>query len=338
MHTGAGRLGAAPIALIGVALLLAGCAAPQTAGLERDPPADLPPRAELDTVPFHPQERWQCGPAALATVLPPTARASAPSDLVDEVYVPTRKGTLRSEMRAAARARGLVPYPLAPQLTDLLREIASGRPVLVMQNLGLDWFPRWHYAVAVGYDLAEEKLILRSGTTRRRITAFSAFERTWARGDRWAQVVVPPDEPPATATPLEWLRAVRELETTGRLEAARQGFGAATDRWPRETAAWMARGNAAFADDDPGGARDAFLEAIELAPRGAAGWNNLAYALAATGDQANAIAAARCATRLAPEAKGPRDTLREIEAGNQNDPESSADLPECLAPQVRVGN
>jgi tetratricopeptide (TPR) repeat protein len=332
MHTGAGRVRAAPIALIGAALFLAGCAAPQTAGLERDPPADLPPRAELETVPFHPQERWQCGPAALATVLPPTERASTPDDLVDEVYVPARKGTLRSEMRAAARARGLVSYPLAPELADLLREIASGRPVLVMQNLGLDWFPRWHYAVAVGYDLAEEELILRSGTMRRRITAFSAFERTWARADRWAQVVVPPDEPPATATALDWLRAVHELETTGQIEAARQGFEAATDRWPRETATWMARGNAAFADDDPRGARDAFLEAIELAPREAAGWNNLAYALAASGDHNAAIAAARCATRLAPEAEGPRDTLREIKAGNDGKSESTTNLPECPAP------
>jgi|AntRauTorcE11898_2_1112593.scaffolds.fasta_scaffold03161_3 tetratricopeptide (TPR) repeat protein len=332
MYTGAGRLGAAPIALIGAALLLAGCAAPQTAGLERAPPADLPPRAELDTIPFHPQERWQCGPAALATVLPPTARASAPSDLVNEVYVPARQGSLRGEMRAAARARGLVAYPLAPELEELLREIASGRPVLVMQNLGLDWLPRWHYAVAVGYDLAAEELILRSGTTRRRITAFSAFERTWARADHWAQVVVPPDEPPATATPLDWLRAVRELETTGHTEAARLGFEAATDRWPGETAAWMARGNAAFADDDPNGAKDAFLKAIELAPREAAGWNNLAYALAATGDPAAAVTAARCATRLAPEAEGPRDTLREIKAGNDGEADSGTDLPDCPAP------
>ncbi len=331
MQTGAGRVRrAAPVALIGAALL-AGCAAPQTARLDRDPPADLPPRAELEAVPFHPQKRWQCGPAALATVLPPTARASAPADLVEEVYVPERKGTLRSEMRAATRARGLVPYPLAPELTDLLREIASGRPVLVMQNLGLDWFPRWHYAVAVGYDLGDEELILRSGTTRRRVTAFTAFERTWARADQWAQVVVPPDEPPATATPLAWLQAVRELESTGKMQAARSGYSAATRRWPEDTGAWMARGNAAFAADDPKAAREAFLEAISLAPSETPGWNNLAYALMATGDQGAAIEAAECATRLAPDASGPRDTLEEIRGEAGNIPSAETDLPQCPA-------
>lgn len=322
---------AAPVALIGAALLLVGCAAPQTARLDRDPPADLPRQAELETVPFHPQERWQCGPAALATVLPPTAQASAPADLVDEVYVPERKGTLRSEMRAATRARGLVPYPLAPELTDLLREIASGRPVLVMQNLGLDWFPRWHYAVAVGYDLDEKEVILRSGTTRRRVTAFTAFERTWARADQWAQVVVPPDEPPATATALEWLQAVRELESLGKIDAARSGYRAATRRWPDQPTAWMARGNAAFATDDAEAARDAFLEAISLAPSETPGWNNLAYALAATRDRGAAVEAAQCATRLAPDAPGPRDTLKEIRGDGGDIPPAATSLPQCPA-------
>lgn len=328
MPTGAGRARAAPTALIG-ALLLSGCAAPQTARLNREPPADLPLRVELEDVPFHPQQRWQCGPAALATVLAPDMRASTPADLVSEVYVPARKGTLRSEMRAATRARGRVPYPLAPQLTDLLREIASGRPVLVMQNLGLDWFPRWHYAVAVGYDLGEKHLILRSGTTRRRFTALNAFERTWARAGKWAQVVVAPDEPPATATALAWLKAVRELETTGKIDAARTGYRAATGRWPDRTPAWMARGNAAFAADEPTAAREAFLEAISLAPSETPGWNNLAYALAAIGDRGGAVEAAQCAARLAPDAAGPEDTLDEIGDEDGDVPPPKTDIPEC---------
>src|SRR2546422_3737218 len=35
-------------------------------------------------------------------------------------------------------------------LSDLLAEVAAGHPVLVFQNLGLHWIPRWHFAVAVG--------------------------------------------------------------------------------------------------------------------------------------------------------------------------------------------
>ena len=56
--------------LLGALLLLAlgACAAPQTAQLVQDP-GDLPPRAEAAEVPFFAQERYYCGPAALAMVL-----------------------------------------------------------------------------------------------------------------------------------------------------------------------------------------------------------------------------------------------------------------------------
>jgi len=56
-------------------------------------------------------------------------------------------------MIAAARRNGFVAIELAPNLSDLLAEIAAGNPVVVLQNLALDWYPAWHYAVAIGYDL-----------------------------------------------------------------------------------------------------------------------------------------------------------------------------------------
>lgn len=321
---------ARPVAgLLLCALVVAGCAtAPQTRRLVEDSPAGLPARAELERVPFFPQVRYQCGPAALATTLSDLGRDVAPDDLVDEVYVPAREGSLRTEMRAAVRARGLVPYPLAPELDALLAEIAAGRPVLVMQNLGLSWVPRWHYAVAVGYDLEARAIVLRSGRTRRRVTDLSTFERTWARSGHWAQVIVAPDAPPPTATALPWLEAVRELETTGHAGAARSGYRAATRRWPESRSAWMVHGNAAYAAGAHAEARRAFTRAVELDPRAPDGWNNLAHALAADGGVDAAVEAARCAVRLAPDAAAPADTLAEIR-GMQAADGGGYDLPAC---------
>ncbi len=309
---------------------LAGCAAtPQTRGLVEQPPESLPPRAELTEVPFFPQRRYQCGPAALAMLLTDLGRPATPSELVGEVYVPARKGSLRPEMRAAIRARGLVAYPLEPQLQALLREIAAGRPVLVMQNLGLGWAPLWHYAVAVGYDLPAEQIVLRSGTNRRHVTTLSTFERTWARSGHWAQVAAPPDQPPTTAQALPWLEAMRELETTGHTEAARTGYRAATERWPDARTAWMTHGNTAYAAERHEQARSAFERAVKLEPQAVDGWNNLAHALAATGCGAAATKAARCAVALADDAAGPRQTLRELEG--QQLPAGTCPTPSCPA-------
>ena len=90
------------------AFALSGCASswPQTAELSAKRPQDLPARLELADVPFFPQVEYQCGPAALATALASSGVAVTPGDLVSQVYIPARKGSLQIEMMAAARRRG----------------------------------------------------------------------------------------------------------------------------------------------------------------------------------------------------------------------------------------
>ena len=59
-----------------------------------------------------------------------------PDSLTDEVDIPGRKGSLQVEMLAGARRNGLLAYVLAPELKDVLAEVAAGNPVVVLQNLG----------------------------------------------------------------------------------------------------------------------------------------------------------------------------------------------------------
>ena len=141
----------AGVFLIGT--LLAACASPpQTRQLLATSPTELPATANLATTPFFPQQRYQCGPAALATVLAAHGHAVTPEQLVDAVYVPALQGSLPEEITASARRYGMLAYPLQASLSDLLREIAHGNPVLVFQNRGIGWFSKWHFAVAIGYD------------------------------------------------------------------------------------------------------------------------------------------------------------------------------------------
>ena len=160
------------------------------------------------------------------------AIAISPQELVPQVYLPAREGSLQVEMTAAARQYGMLAYPLKPELADLLMEVAAGNPVLVLQNLSFNWLPQWHYAVVVGYDLVNSEVVLRSGTTRRWITSLAAFERTWSRANYWALVVLPPDQIPSTAVPLRYLNAALELEQTSKQEAAYRAYEAAARRWP----------------------------------------------------------------------------------------------------------
>jgi tetratricopeptide (TPR) repeat protein len=272
----------------------------------------LPQRAEVADVPFYPQQKYYCGPAALAMVMTWSGEPVTPDELVPEVYTPSREGTLANDMVAAARRRGR----LAVQVSDvrsLLAEIAAGNPVVIFQNLALDWFPQWHYAVAVGYDLEKREIVLHSGTEVRSITDLYAFERTWKRGDYWSLVVLPPERLPATADEGSVLDAAAGLERTGRHREAAIAYAAIASRWRESYPAWMGLGNTLYAQKDFSGAARAFQEAIRRRPKAPAAWNNLAYALAAQGRHAEALRAAEEAVRLAPEGTDIyRDTLQDI--------------------------
>jgi len=280
-------------------LLLAGCAAtPQSRALLQAPPADIPSRVELTSVPFFPQEAYQCGPAALATILATQQINIQPDELVDRVYVPERQGSFQLEMIATARSFGLLTYPLAPQLHALLTELAAHHPILVFQNLGFDGYPIWHFAVIVGYDLPQNEIVLRSGTQARQTMSLSLFEQTWQRGGYWSYVIVAPPQLPATASPLTFTREMQKLIALQQGDIADQFYRAAIQQWPDSTLIWLGAGNSAYSLQHYEPAVTAFDHLIHLAPNDYEGWNNMAYALAQLGC-ASAEQAAQCAFTLA---------------------------------------
>ena len=269
--------------------LLSGCASlfPQTAQLRDGLPEGLPPVVELKQVPFFPQTEYQCGPAALATTLAAYGAKVTPDELVSQVYIPERKGSLQIEMLAAARRHGMVSYQLAPRFGDLLRELAAGNPVIVLQNLGLR--EGWHYAVAVGYDYDNAKLILRSGETEREVMRFWTHEFVWMRSGYWAMVALPPDRIPATADESRWLSSIAALERAGDARASRIAYARFLERWPNNTSASVGLANAHHTLGDLKQAEAVLRDAEKRDPRSVIVLNNLAQTLSDQGRHAEAL-------------------------------------------------
>ncbi|GGE59275.1 hypothetical protein GCM10011533_09790 [Streptosporangium jomthongense] len=244
----------------------------------------------LTEVPFHPQKKYQCGPASLAMMLNAQEVKVTPDELVDRVYLPERKGALQVEMVAAARQYGMLVYPLEPHLESVLEEVQAGHPVLVLQNLRFGWWPQWHFAVVIGYDRAARSLILHSGTEERYRQPASAFMATWNRSDRWARVILPPDRIPATAEPLRFLMAAHDLETTQQTASAKTAYKTASEAWPDQPAALLGLGNIAYQQGKWSEAENYYRTLTEKFPHISAGWNNLAEALARQGRDKEAAA------------------------------------------------
>ncbi|MFA5678264.1 MAG: PA2778 family cysteine peptidase [Pseudomonas sp.] len=281
-------------ALLGLTALLSACAGRAPILPESSSLSHLPDQVLLQDVPFHAQDAYQCGPASLAMVLNHRDVTATPDGLKDRVYLPERKGTLQVEMVSAARERDLLVYPLEKKLEAVLAEIDAGNPVLVMQNLAFNWYPQWHYAVVIGYDLPAQQMIVHSGLNEAQREPFHVFMRTWSRADYWARVMLPPGRLPATAQPLTYLRAASELEQTGRLASARQAYESAVQQWPEQPTARFGLANTQWAMNERQAAIAQFQQLVNAFPDFEPGWNNLATGLELQGCIAEATRARQC--------------------------------------------
>ncbi|MBU4263407.1 MAG: PA2778 family cysteine peptidase [Proteobacteria bacterium] len=302
---------AACLLLIMCLLALTGC------GMLAQQPSpwqdDAPERVTIAEVPFFAQKEYQCGPATLAMVLNWSGLKLTPEELVSEVYTPGREGSLQSALVSAARRHGRVAYPISG-MDVLVTELAANHPAIVLVNLSLDFYPKWHYAVAVGYDQPASEIILHSGTIANERLSLRVFNNIFERSDYWGLLVLPPDELPATVREDAWIEAVLGLEKASQNDAAIIAYETALKRWPENFSAWIGLGNCRYRADNMSAAAKAFGQAIRLDPKSGPALNNLAYVLWKLGRRNEALNLARQAVALGgPLQEKFQKTLTEIE-------------------------
>ena len=167
-------------------------------------------------------------------------------------------------MLAATRRYGRIPYLIDQDVGVLLGELRSGRPVLVLQNLGSKLMPIWHYAVVVGYLAENKQFVLRSGDKERHLTSARKFVRTWRRAGYWGILALRPGEFPASPDADRYVRSVASIEAIGDIETAIAGYQAATKRWPDYSLAWLGMGNAHYAQGDLNSAESAYQRVLSM--------------------------------------------------------------------------
>ena len=267
-------------------MLIAGCA-----GNVRVMMTDLERQTdviELVGTPFYPQITDQCGPSALATILNVAGVDVSAASLKSSIYIPDRQGSLQLEMLAATRRYERIPYELDPEITAVLSELRAGRPVLVLQNLGTNSEPVWHYAVVVGFLPDENRLILRSGDQERYRIKAAKFLRSWRRADHWAVVALQPGTVPEHANPDKYLSSLAAFESTRGGTAAIVAYVAAVSKWPENTLAGLGLGNAYYADGQLELAQQAYTAVLRVDPHDAIVLNNLAQVLHERGSHSEA--------------------------------------------------
>lgn len=242
-------------------------------------PAEFIQPHELVNINFNPQREYECGPASLATLLQWQGKNVSDNELVPQVYLPKRKGSLQVELLATTRRYGFIPYVIEKNMTALLKEIKAGNPVLVLQNLGLDWYPMWHYAVVIGYDINKNNIILRSGEIKRHVNSFTLFERTWRRGKYWGFIALDKNKLPASGGAFSFLKSVAAFEKLNKNEFALSAYKNALKKWPENKKLLIAAGNANYSIGNINSAEKYYHKVVLKWPTYAPALNNLAQVL-----------------------------------------------------------
>ncbi len=299
--------------LAAILLLTAACSSSPSPPQSKFPYGEA--AQELTTVGFFPQTGFQCGPAALATVLTHRGVDVDPEQLRDQVYLPKGYGSLQIELLAASRRHQTIPY-LVDGFDDLIHQVSAGHPVVVLQRVRNWWAPTWHYAVVVGFDRQQRQLILRSGTEKRRIISYKHFVSTWHKGNYWGFVVLSPGTLPADPDAERYLDAVINAESQLPINAAIQAYRGAVARWPGNVAAHFGLGNLQYRDGRKEAAKLSWEAALQRQKNHAGAVNNLAELLAEKGEiqQAIDLLEKTLAVNLAPESLRPvlTETLQRL--------------------------
>ncbi len=293
-------------------VLLSACVAPQSKQLQFERPDDLPSKAYIKDVPFYQQQQYHCGPSTLAMAMNFYGKKLKPQDLVKDVFTPGRKGSFQAEMKAAVRKHGMIAYELTPELVYLLAEVSVGHPVIILQNKSVKYYPVWHYAIVIGYDLDKKLIYLHSGLNKNYAVSMSVFEFTWKRSNRWAMAVLPTDILPNDRNLIHALQAAVDLEEVGQIEAANQTYQTITKRWPESLVAIMGVANTYLTLGNPEMATSFYLKARALNPGRADIYNNLAYSLLGQICYQSSMDSIQCAISLDPNNPEFQDSQREI--------------------------
>ena len=140
-------------------------------------------------VPIVVQTPERCGQAALEMVLRSYGADSAALHEIDRAYDPVLRGSLITDLAAAARRAGYDAVVTTFTVDSLVDLLAIGVPPIVLYQNGRAPFTVAHFGVVTGWDAGREALTLNEGGPRPREMSRDNFGKRWRTAGSQALIV-----------------------------------------------------------------------------------------------------------------------------------------------------
>jgi len=175
MRTRHPALAALPLA----AILLASASAATPRGVV---PARL-------AVPIVEQTRERCGPAALEMVLRYYGAGPAALREAERAYDPALRGTLITDLAAAARRAGYAAEIATLSPDSLVALLGAGLPPIVLYQAGIEPLTVGHFGVVTAWDPGRRAFTVNTGEARARVMRRAELASRWKTAGSQALLV-----------------------------------------------------------------------------------------------------------------------------------------------------
>jgi hypothetical protein len=112
---------------------------------------------------------------------------AATGEIASETRTAGLRGTLITDLAAAARRRGLAAEVADLDMPEVRRRFGEGEPVILLIDLGVWVWSRPHYLLA--YGTTPEGVVAHSGRTEGAVLPYDTLDAQWAKMGRLSIVV-----------------------------------------------------------------------------------------------------------------------------------------------------
>lgn len=265
-------------------------------------------RHKISDVPLLKQDDYHCGPAALTMVLNYQGKKVTEKEMAQGLFHKKLKGSFFPEMKARAREEGMMVLELN-KLQDVIAEVRADHPVIILQNNGFAFFPRWHFAVMTGLDLNGPDVFLHDGDVKVHEMDMRWFERSFVLGGYRSLLILPPGKLGVTVSEVDHVEAATILETMGKKSEARMAYEAILGKWPGSIVGSLGLSNVLYGEGKKKESQEVLEKTVVLHPESPLLWHNLAVLRGENGNRKKASLAAQEAIKLADEKQKERFKL-----------------------------
>ena len=262
--------------LLVILLLFAGCASltkkVNTGNLARDKGV-----AYISGIPYIEQKENFCGPASMAMVLRFMGEELSQDEIAGLILEKSKSGTFKEDLILASRVHQYIPIAIDDR-SKLQTALEMNKPVIVFQNLGLSWYPLYHYSVVVGYQRDSGAIYIKSGMSEAEKYSWKLFDKTWNKTDRWGIILVAVGEEIKIGSEIEYLKTAAVFEKVGKRQQAHKIHEMVINRWPESFMARVGLGNILYSEGKYAQALEQFKIAHKLEPENNDIQNNIEVA------------------------------------------------------------